>query len=155
MSAGHGGVLHGSAKNRAEWICGLCEFFWWNWVDCSSACVCDVVKKQDSGSIYRPMAEVWWGSRRCNRAGELTHAVSPRRWSGDRRLTAQRHLNVWMPRRGRFLPRLQTHPHPLWRSYLRRDFSEIRWTVRHIARLQTSSVSLTERMAERFAPNFM
>jgi hypothetical protein len=26
MSAGHGGVLHGSAKNRAEWICGLCEF---------------------------------------------------------------------------------------------------------------------------------
>jgi hypothetical protein len=27
-SAGHGGVLHGSAKNRAEWFCGLCEFFW-------------------------------------------------------------------------------------------------------------------------------
>jgi hypothetical protein len=26
-SAGHG-VLHGSAKNRAEWLCGLWEFFW-------------------------------------------------------------------------------------------------------------------------------
>jgi hypothetical protein len=27
-SAGHGGVLHGSAKNMAEWLCGLWEFFW-------------------------------------------------------------------------------------------------------------------------------
>jgi hypothetical protein len=155
MSAGHRGVLHGSTKNRAEWICGLCEFFWWNWVDCSSARVRDVVKKQDSGSIYRSMVGVGWGSRQCNRAGELTRAVSPRRWSGDRRLTAQRHLNVLMPHRERFLPRPQTHPQPRWWSYLRRDFSEIRWTVRHTARLQTSSVSLTERMAGRFAPNFM
>jgi hypothetical protein len=26
-SAGHRGVLHGSAKSRVEWFCGLCEFF--------------------------------------------------------------------------------------------------------------------------------
>ena len=25
-SAGHGGVLHGGAKNREEGICGICEF---------------------------------------------------------------------------------------------------------------------------------
>jgi hypothetical protein len=24
--AGHGEVLHGGVRNRAEWICGLCEF---------------------------------------------------------------------------------------------------------------------------------
>jgi hypothetical protein len=46
----------------------------WNWVNCSSACVRDVVKKQDPGSIYRPMAGVGWGSRSCKRAGELTRA---------------------------------------------------------------------------------
>jgi hypothetical protein len=27
-SAGHGGVLHDSAKSRAEGFCGLWEFFW-------------------------------------------------------------------------------------------------------------------------------
>ena len=45
----------------------------WNWVDCSSACVRDVVKKQDLGSIYRPMAGVGWGSRSYKRADKLTH----------------------------------------------------------------------------------
>jgi hypothetical protein len=46
----------------------------WNWVDCSSARVCDVVKKQDLGLIYRQMAGVGWGSRSYKRTGEFTRA---------------------------------------------------------------------------------
>jgi hypothetical protein len=45
--------------------------------------------------------------------------AEPQRASGDRRLTGQRHLRVYAPRRGRFLPRPQSDPQPRWRSYPR------------------------------------
>jgi hypothetical protein len=120
-SAGHGRVLHDSAKSRAEWFCGRWEFFWWNWVDCSRACVCDVVKKQDPCSIYRPMAGIGWESRSCNRSGELTAWAESRRWSGDRRLTRWCHRSILTPHCGWSLPWLQTHHQPRWRSYRRWD----------------------------------
>jgi hypothetical protein len=100
-SAGHGRVLHDSAKSRAEWFCGRWEFFWWNWVDCSRACVCDVVKKQDPCSIYRPMAGIGWESRSCNRSGELTRAGRVTvmvRWPPINQAVPPQHFNatLWM-----------------------------------------------------------
>jgi hypothetical protein len=40
--------------------------------------------------------------------------AEPRRASGDRQLTGQRHLSVYAPRHGRFLPRPQSDPQPRW-----------------------------------------
>jgi hypothetical protein len=46
----------------------------WNWVVCTSTRVCDVVKKQRSGSIYRGMAGGGWDSKIFQCTGELTRA---------------------------------------------------------------------------------
>jgi hypothetical protein len=116
----------------------------WNWVDCLSARVRDVVKKQDSGSIYRPMAGVGWDSRSCKRAGELTHT--------DRATTMVRRLpiNRVVPPRdisatSQKIFTAAADPSPATVAILsRRDFSELRSTVCQPAWFQTA-----------IAPNFM
>jgi hypothetical protein len=116
----------------------------WNWVDCSSAHVRDVVKKQDPGSIYRPMAGVGWGSRSCKRAGELTRAG--RAMAMVRRLP----INRAVPPRdisatSQKIFTATADPSPATVAILsRRDFSELWWTVRQPAWFQTA-----------IAPNFM
>jgi hypothetical protein len=61
----------------------------------------DVVKKQDPGSIYRPMAGVGWDSRSCNHAGELTRAgraTTMVRWPPINRAVPPQRFNAtsWM-----------------------------------------------------------
>jgi hypothetical protein len=87
----------------------------WNWVVCASTRVCDAVKKQRSGSIYRGLAGGGWDLKIFQCAGELTRAARATtsvRWTP---------INWTAPRRGRFLPRPQSDPQPRWRSYPRQD----------------------------------
>jgi hypothetical protein len=69
-----------------------------------------VVKKRSPGSIYRPSTGIGGGTRILDRAGELTVRAEPRQWSGDHRLTGQRHLSDSPPRRQGSLPWSPTHP---------------------------------------------